>query len=215
MNKAHIDIFSDPVCPWCLVGLTRLDNTLARLNHDQEIGITHHPFLLDANTPKEGEDVVAMLKRKYGRSPDEMWSRLEAEAKSSGLNLDMRQQKWRYPSQKALVLIMGASEKGSQHRLAVALSKECYLEGANISDIAVLHKLALEHGFTGKEAAELLADREAEKTVEKNAGWAPRAGVTGVPFFVFNNSFSLSGAQPQAVFDAALTRALSMQQVAG
>ncbi|MCF6302728.1 MAG: DsbA family oxidoreductase [Devosiaceae bacterium] len=213
MNQAHIDIFSDPVCPWCLVGLARLDQALAKRDQTAEIGITHHPFLLDANTPSQGEDVVAMLKRKYGKAPDEMWDNLEQQAASAGMELDMRKQKWRYPSQRALVLIMGAKEKSTQHALARAISHACYLDGLNIADTTVLQELGVAHGFSAQEAAKLLADEEAIKTIEANAKWAPQSGITGVPYFIFNNNFSLSGAQPETVFDAALDKALSMERV--
>jgi predicted DsbA family dithiol-disulfide isomerase len=208
MAVAQIDIFSDPVCPWCLVGLTRLNNAIARYDTPGKIGITLHPFLLDANTPKEGEDVVAMLKRKYGRSPDEMWNRLESEAKSCGLALDMRKQKWRYPSQKALALIGAAEKKGTQFKLALALSEACYMAGENIADLAVLQRLGVAHGFSDVEVCELVQNPEVIKEVEQKAKWAPEAGITGVPFFVFNNTFVLSGAQPEAVFDAALKKIL-------
>ncbi len=211
MADAQIDIFSDPVCPWCLVGLTRLNNAIARFETPGAIGISHHPFLLDANTPEQGEDVVEMLQRKYGRSPDEMWERLENEAKSSGLELDMRKQKWRNPSQKALALIVAAHEKGTQHALALALSHACYMEAKNIADTEVLQDIGAAHGFNAKEVAELVNSPEVIKAVEAKARWAPEAGITGVPFFVFNNEFILSGAQPEAVFDAALKKILSGQ----
>ncbi len=222
MKQAHIDIFSDPVCPWCLVGLARLDQALAGLDESNQIGITHHPFLLDANTPKEGEDVVAMLKRKYGRAPDEMWDRLEQEAKTCGLSLNMRKQKMRYPSQKALALIMAAKEdtengeKGlRQHNLARAISHACYMDGLNIADDGVLGDIALAHGFEAQEVFDVLSDEQAIAEVEKGARWAPQAGITGVPYFIFNNKFALSGAQPLSVFEEALQRALLMERVAG
>ena len=213
MNQAHIDIFSDPVCPWCLVGLARLDKVLADLGDEAKVGITHHPFLLDATTPQQGEDVVAMLKRKYGTSPDEMWDHLEQQAKLCGLDLDMRKQKMRQPSQKALVLIMAARDKGSQHALARAISHACYMDGLNIADHGVLEKIALDYGFNKAEISQLLADDEAVKTIEKNARWAPQNGIKGVPYFIFNNKFALSGAQPESVFAAALEKALSMARV--
>jgi len=215
-NQAHIDIFSDPVCPWCLVGLTRLNNAIQRANKndpDIEIGITHHPFLLDAKTPEEGEDVVEMLKRKYGRAPDEMFERLEVEAKKSGLMLEMNKQKRRNPSQRALVLIMAAKEKGSQHELALAFSHACYVDGANINDDKILIEIATKYGFEAEEAKALININELITAIEKNARWAPTAGITGVPYFIFNNSFAFSGAQPEEIFDQALVRALAMEQI--
>ena len=218
-NQAHIDIFSDPVCPWCLVGLTRLNNAICRVRKAAkiplEINISHHPFLLDAKTPKEGEDVREMLRRKYGRAPDEMFERLQVEAKISGLDLDMEKQKRRDPSQRALVLIMAAAEKGSQHDLALAFSHACYLDGLNINDDGVLISIALKHGFEKSEAVAILANGQLVEAIEKNARWAPTAGITGVPYFIFNNSFAFSGAQSEQVFDSALERALAMEKAGG
>ncbi|HHB82725.1 MAG TPA: DsbA family oxidoreductase [Devosia sp.] len=213
MRHAHIDIFSDPACPWCLVGMARLDKVLGTLGDGAQVDITHHPFLLDFDTPKEGEDVVELLTRKYGHPPDEMWQHLEEQAKLCGLEVDMHKQKRRNPSQKALALIMAAKEKGTQHALARAVSHACYLDGLNIFDDAVLLPIAMEHGFDEAEALALLGDDAAIKEVEKNARWAPQAGIKGVPYFIFNNKFALSGAQPESVFEAALEKALSMVRV--
>ena len=211
MNQAHVDIFSDPVCPWCLVGLTRLDNVLARQDPVARIGISYHPFLLDAATPSRGENVREMLERKYGRSPDEMWDQLELAGAQSGLELDMRKQTRRNPSQRAQVLIMAAGAKGTQHGLAMALSRACYLEARNINDEAVLCEVALAHGFTPQEVDALLADTEAVAALERSARWAPQAGITGVPYFIFNNRFALAGAQPETMFEKAFERALAMK----
>jgi len=218
-NQAHIDIFSDPVCPWCLVGLTRLNNAIERAKAGAEKGvtlevdITHHPFLLDARTPDEGEDVVEMLQRKYGRAPDEMFRQLEKEAKKSGLDLDMGKQKRRNPSQRALVLIMAAAEKGTQHELALAYSHACYSQGLNINDDEVLISIALRYGFENDEVASILANKKLVAAIEQNARWAPQAGITGVPYFIFNNQFAFSGAQSDEAFDQALQRAFAMERV--
>ncbi len=219
MAKIHVDIFSDPVCPWCLVGLARLDAAMdrarERLGGALEFSIVHHPFLLDAATPEEGEDVAEMLRRKYGAPPDAMWDRLEVEAGSVGIDLDMRKQKRRVPSQKALVLIVAAGKKGTQHALARDVSAACYLEARDISDVDVLVELGARHGFEAEEVRQLLEDGERIRDVEKQAAQAREAGIRGVPFFVLDDMLSLSGAQPDDVFDKALDRALSMQKPPG
>lgn len=165
--------------------------------------------MLDANAPPEGEDVAEMLTRKYGKAPDEAWDRLEAVASDSGFALDMRKQKWRYPSQRAHVLIQAAADKGTQHALAGAIGRACYVDALNISDVDVLTKLALEYGFDANEVDVLLSDDTFCKNVEEAAAYATQKGVSGVPLFIFNNKFALSGAQPQDVFEAALQKAIN------
>lgn len=195
-----IDVFSDPVCPWCLVGLARLDKALADLPADVEVDVQHHPYLLDADAPVEGEDVVEMLKRKYGKAPDEMWDRLEQEARASGVAVDMRKQKIRYASQAAQVLIAAARSKGTQHAVAKALSDACYVDAVNIADPDVLVAIAVAHGFEADEARALVTDKQAWQQIEQAAASASQQGVQGVPFFVFGNKYALSGAQPEQVF---------------
>lgn len=207
-----IDVFSDPVCPWCLVGLARLDKALANLAPDIEVDIQHHPFLLDAKAPVAGEDVVAMLKRKYGREPDEMWDRLEHEAAATGVTLDMRKQKTRYASQAAQVLIAAAREKGTQHAVAKALGDACYLDAANIADPDVLVAIAVKNGFEADEARALVSDPQAWHQIEQAAVTAAQQGVQGVPFFVFGSKYALSGAQPEQVFNDVMNTVLSEQQ---
>jgi len=199
-----IDIFSDPACPWCLVGLGRLDKALAALPAEVAVEIAHHPFLLDARAPAQGEDVVEMLRRKYGRDPFETWDRLEAEAKASGIDLDMRKQKMRYASQSAEALIMAAAEKGTQHALARALGHVYYLEGRNIADPEVLAEVASGFGFSREEAIGIATDPARRRDIEALAASAAAQGIGGVPFFILQRKYALSGAQPEAVFDQAL-----------
>src|SRR5690606_8576009 len=87
-----IDVFTDVVCPWCLVGSARLDQAIAALPDDVEVEVENHPFYLDPTVPPEGVDVGEMLKSKYGRDPKEMWARVESEAAKAGITLDLSRQ---------------------------------------------------------------------------------------------------------------------------
>lgn len=209
MQELRVDVFDDPACPWCLVGLKRLDNAIAALGDRAVVEVVHHPFLLDPSASPEGEDVVEVLTRKYGKPPFEAWERLEAEAKSAGLDLDMRKQKMRYWSQPALALIAAADMKGIQHELAVALGRANYLEARNISDPKVLVDIASQFGFAPEEALAVVASREIHEQIGIAAQEASRQGINGVPFFIFANKYAFSGAQPQDVFDKALEQALA------
>jgi len=80
-----IDVFTDIVCPWCLVGSARLDKALVALPGDVEVVVENHPFYLDPTVPPEGVDVGEMLRAKYGRDPRELWARVESEAAKAGI----------------------------------------------------------------------------------------------------------------------------------
>jgi predicted DsbA family dithiol-disulfide isomerase len=207
--RIKIDVVADIVCPWCLVGIRRLDNALMRLSPDLDIEIERHPFLLDPDIAAEGDDVVAYLTQKFGRPPHSTWQRLEAEALASGLHLEMTRQKFRYPTVDAHTLIRHARDKGTQHAFANDLAAAYFIEARNIADPEVLVEVAGRHAFSARETRELLADKEAAALTRAQASAVAAQGIDGVPFFIFDNRLALSGCQPEEIFDRALAAALS------
>lgn len=205
----QIAVVSDPVCPWCLLGLHRLDGAIARLEGPKAVQLFYLPFLLDSHTPKQGVDVRAMLMQKYGRAPDEMWDRLEREAELGGLALDMRAQTRRYPSQPALAVISAARSIGADYALGRDIGRAYYLEGRDIADPEVLAELAVAHGLVAETARAAALDEAAHAQVETEAAALSQQGVNGVPMFLFADKFALSGAQPEHVFDKVLADLLA------
>src|SRR3954465_5722701 len=104
-RSLKIDLFTDIVCPWCLIGSVRLDKAIAALPDDVTVDVENHPFYLDPNTPPAGYDVGEMLRSKYGREPREMGARPEAESRKSGIELDLSRQPRTFPTQKGHTLV--------------------------------------------------------------------------------------------------------------
>ena len=203
-----VDLFTDIVCPWCLIGSVRLDKAIAALPADVSVDVENHPFYLDPNTPPDGYDVAEMLRSKYGRDPKTIWSRAEGEAKKSGIDLDLSLQPRTFPTQKSHTLIRLARPKGTQHALANAIAAAYFLEHRQVNDPEVLAEIATQQGFTREEALGDIADpRELEESHEFAIA-AAQQGIQGVPFFIFDNRFAMSGAQPEEVFDMAFKKAL-------
>lgn len=198
-------MFSDVVCPWCFVGTERLERVLAADGLAAEV--TFRPFLLSPDTPAEGTDVAAMLRRKYGVDPRVLWQRVESEARTSGLELDLSRQRFSYPTVRAHTLMRHAIGKGTQRALSRALFGAHFQDARNIDDPAVLAAVAAPHGFAPDEVAALLADERELGRTRAEAHSAAAGGITGVPFFVLGGRLALSGAQPEAVFRAALVKA--------
>lgn len=203
-----VDLFTDIVCPWCLIGSARLDQAIARLPDDVSVDIEHHPFYLDPTTPPEGVDVGAMLRERYGRDPREIWARAEEQARASGIDLDLSQQPRSFPTQKPHTLIRLARDKGTQHALANAIAWAYFMEHRQVNQDEVLVSIAMEHGFTREEALAAIGDQEALAITHQQAIGAAQQGIQGVPFFVFEQRLALSGAQPDELFDRAFTLAL-------
>jgi predicted DsbA family dithiol-disulfide isomerase len=204
-----VDVFTDVVCPWCLIGSARLDKALAELPDDVVVEVENHPFYLDPNVPPEGVVVADMLRQKYGREPKDMWARVESEAEKAGIDLDLSQQPRMYPTAKAHTLSRLAKPLGTQHALANAIAEAYFLDHRQINEDTVLADLAAAHGFDRDEALRLINDPQELAITEGIATAAAAQGISGVPFFVFGEKYSMSGAQPQEVFGMALEKTLS------
>jgi len=204
----RIDLFADVVCPWCFVGHERLARVLARTGRAARI--THHPYMLDPHTPPEGDDIPARLQRKYGVPPEQLWARLEAEARKSGLELDLAKQRLSYPTARAHTLIRHAEPKGTQDALVRDLYRANFIDARNINDPGVLADVAAPHGFAADEALRLVTDEEELAATREVAQQAAATGIGGVPFFVFGERLAVSGAQPEAVLEAAIEKAAAV-----
>lgn len=204
-----IDVFTDVVCPWCLVGSARLDKAIADLPNDIEVVVENHPFYLDPNTPTEGVDVAEMLREKYGRDPQEMWARVESEAKKAGIELDLSRQPRMFPTKKVHTITRLAKPLGIQHELANAIASAYFLEHRQINDDNVLADIAVEYGFDRGDAIDAMNDENELAITEQLANDAAAQGIRGVPFFVFGEKYALSGAQPDEVFERALQQTIS------
>lgn len=204
-----IDVFTDVVCPWCLVGSARLDNAIAALPDDIEVVVENHAFYLDPNTPAEGVVVADMLRQKYGKDPREMWERVESEAKKAGIELDLSQQPRMFPTKKVHTITRLAKPLGVQHELANAIANAYFLEHRQVNDDNVLADIAVEYGFDRGDALDAMNDENELAITEKLANDAAAQGIRGVPFFVFGEKYALSGAQPDDVFRQALAQVIA------
>lgn len=205
MTSLRIDVVSDVVCPWCLVGVERLERVLARLGQDADV--IFHPFLLQPDTPPEGIDVPEMLRAKYGTDPRKLFDRVEAAARQSGIELDLTRQRFSYPTVRAHTLLRHALERGTQRALARRLFRANFVEALDIADVETLVAVAADHAFTPGDVIRLLHDEQELSQTRREAEAAARGGIRGVPFFVFQGRAALSGAQPEEAFQQVIEQA--------
>lgn len=203
-----IDVFTDVVCPWCLVGSARLDKAIAALPEDIEVVVENHPFYLDPSVPPEGVDVGEMLRSKYGKDPKEMWERVEGEAKKAGIDLDLSRQPRMFNTAKAHTLTRLSKPNGNQHELANAIAEAYFLEHRQVNDDNVLADIAVSFGWDRGDALDAINDEHELGITARLAGSAAEQGIRGVPFFVFGEKYALSGAQPDEMFERALAQTI-------
>lgn len=205
--ELSIDVFSDVVCPWCLIGTRRLDQALAQ-RPDVHATIEFHPFVLDPSTPPEGADLREHLRKKYGMNPESMFGRVESAARESGIPLDFSKVRRSVRTTSAHALLDAALPKGTQRALKAALLDAYFLDGIDVGNEDELVKIASKHGFSEDEARAAVRDESRLARVRAEAAAASRQGINGVPFFVFGGKLAFSGAQPVDTFLKVIDRAV-------
>ena len=206
----RVEIWSDVVCPWCYVGKRRFEQALAQFPHRDQVEVVWRSFELDAQAPAERVgDYAELLAAKYGvpvARGQEMIDTMTATAAQEGL--DFRFDRARVGSTfDAHRLLHLAGERGVQDAVKERLMRATFTEGEPIGDPEALVRLAAEAGLDAEEAREVLAgDRYAEQ-VRADERDAQRFGISGVPFFVVDRTYGVSGAQPAEVLRQVLERA--------
>lgn len=204
MDALTIDFVSDIICPWCFIGLTRVEQAVAQAG--ATVAIRMHPFQLDPGTPPEGQDLRERLRSKYGGDPEKMFERVEQAARESGIPLDFQKVRRTPNTLKAHALLGAAVDKGTQLALGRALFEAYFLEGKDVGDEATLVELGSRHGFSREEAAAALADSELLAATREATRQASQE-ISGVPFVVVGRKLAVSGAQPVDIFREVIERA--------
>lgn len=194
----RIELYTDICCPWCFIGQHRLDKALTERFPDLATDIHHHPVLLLSDAPATGLYIPDLLRQRYGvTDPRAAFSRPEAEARASGISLDLSRQLYAYPTQAAHAIILAARERGTQHRLATAITDAYFLAARNIANAEVLADVAKDHGFTWDEAHAIALNPDQLKRVEQAAARSAAAGVRSVPHFILAGSININGGRSE------------------
>ncbi|TVR10042.1 MAG: DsbA family oxidoreductase [Salinarimonadaceae bacterium] len=192
----RISVISDVICPWCYLGKRRLESALEESGTDAEIAWL--PFELNPDMPVEGMPRAEYRERKFGAErgatlDTEMRERGEAE----GLNFDFERMSRTPNTRRAHMLIAHAATMGEDDSLVDALFRAYFEEGVDIGDVDALLGVAASLGFDEATCRAVLADATIAQAVANMEARATEAGVTGVPFFIVEEKYGISGAQPK------------------
>ena len=193
----RLDIFIDPVCPWCLIGKTHLDRALES-RPDHPFQIQWHPFQLNPDMPKEGVDHVDYLADKFGgpQRAVQMMLQVSEHAKKAGAEIDMEKCRHLPNTLDAHRVIHWAGIEGKQTPMVSRIMRAHWKEGANIGDPATLARLSGEVGMDAAAVARLLATDADSDDIQSRDMDARQKGVTAVPTFLIAQQYVVSGAQP-------------------
>jgi predicted DsbA family dithiol-disulfide isomerase len=204
----HVDIWSDLVCPWCYLGKRRFETALAVFAHGDRVEVVHRSFQLDPSIAK-GVTVRTrdMLMRKYRMTESQViasQTRLEELAAVEGLEYHLAEAHTGNTLDAHRLVHLGR-EQGIQDAVIERLFRAHFTENRSLFDSASLASLGSEAGLQGVEA--LLDSHRYEDAVAADHRQAHELGANGVPFFVFDGRYGVSGAQSVEVFADALDRA--------
>jgi predicted DsbA family dithiol-disulfide isomerase len=174
----QVEIWSDVVCPWCYIGKRRFESALADFKHRAQIEVVWKSFELDPKAPRTSEDTLnQILAKKYGMSVE-----------------------------KAAAANERVTSHGLQGEMKERLMHAYFTEGQPVSDTETLVKLGVEVGLDIDEARAVLASAEYADEVKADEQEARTLGISGVPFFVIDQKYGISGAQPTELFQQTLAQ---------
>jgi len=192
----RIDIVSDVVCPWCVVGYRQLAAALEQTNTDHEIH--WHPFELNPNMPSEGQNMREHIMEKYGSSKaesDASRARIAEAGSDVGFQFNFNDDLRMHNTFNLHQLLHWAEQQGRMHELKQALFIAHFTDNRNLSDIRILADIAAEIGLDGKEALTVLEDQRFANDVREIEQHWQRQGIQSVPAIIFNEQHLVSGAQ--------------------
>ncbi|MBO0602102.1 DsbA family oxidoreductase [Sporosarcina sp. E16_3] len=205
-----IEIWSDYVCPFCYIGKRRLEEALEQTGLGEKAEVVFKAFELDPNSPAVSDTLIKdSLAKKYGMSVEEakkMTDNVVDQAKTVGLNynFDVMTPANTFNAHRLAKL---AEQEGFDKTVSESLLKAYFIDGEKIGTEDVLLRIAEEAGISRDRAKAVLDSDEFADDVRMDIAEAQQIGVKGVPFFVINRKYAISGAQPAEAFANALRQA--------
>lgn len=209
MNKIQlqVDVVSDVVCPWCYIGKRRLEKALATLPPEYEVEVRFLPFELNPDTPKAGVDHHSYLSNKFGGAAryEQLTAHVTQVAAGEGLAFRFDQQHVMPNTFDSHRLIQYAQSHGRQAAVKEALMKAYFEQGVDLSKPENLVRIGVECGLNEDETAKYLASSQGIEETKAMEQLNYRRGISGVPFYIINQKYGVSGAQPSEAFVQILT----------
>jgi predicted DsbA family dithiol-disulfide isomerase len=203
-----IDIVSDTVCPWCFIGKRRLERALAEKGAEPKVFIGWRPFQLNPDMPAEGMDRKDYLAAKFGgeEGAQKVYDAIREAGESEGIEFDFKSVGRTPNTIDSHRLIDRAGAEGKQDAVVEILFRRYFQEGGDIGDIDVLVEIGAAGGLDADATRAYLASDEDVERIRGEDAMARRMGVQGVPCFILNRKYAISGAQDPQVFLQAIAQ---------
>jgi predicted DsbA family dithiol-disulfide isomerase len=206
----RIDIVSDVVCPWCIIGYKQVERALTLLPEPVDAEFHWHPFELNPDMPREGEDAAAHIQRKYGRSAEEgkkVREHIKATAESLGFPFGEGGARRLVNTFAAHKLLTKADDK--QTALKLALFSAYFQQGKDVSDNGTLLDIADSVGLKRELCVEWLSDETLSQQVRGEQAYWRNENINGVPAIIFDGKYMVPGAQSAETFAQVIGKVLA------
>lgn len=201
-QKIKVDIVSDVVCPWCYIGKRRIERAMDALKDTYEFEVEYHPFELNPQMPVGGTDQKAYLISKFGSEEryKQLTGNVTAVAAGEGLHFDYSRQTISPNTREAHRIIQFARQEGKQQETKEAFMKAYFEQGVDLSKKENLVMVAVDAGLSKDKVEQLLSTDEGLAEIELAERELQKLGISGVPFYILNNKYGVSGAQSSETF---------------
>jgi predicted DsbA family dithiol-disulfide isomerase len=199
-NQILIDVVSDVVCPWCYIGKRRLERGIEGTQYSDNVEVRYHPFQLDPSVPLEGIDFQRYMENRFGANFVSKFHQVEQAAEGEGLDFNFEQLPKAINTFTLHRILTVSEHDGIQSEVKEALMKAYFVDRQDLTQENVLVELMKSLGWSAEKTKEILNSDLAADAVKEEMNYYKQMGVTGVPFFIFNQKYAVSGAQPAEVF---------------
>ena len=209
-----VDVVSDVACPWCYIGKRRLESALAQWK-GAPVEVTWHPYQLDPNMPAEGKDRVSYLTSKFGDldGTKVMIDRLTDAGEDENITFNFGD-KWLAVNTLPMhQLLHIAGEEGFKTQLKERFLKAYFEENLHLNKTDVLVNIMAEYNWDSEKTIAIISNDDIAYAVKQEIAHYQQLGVTGVPFFIINDTYGISGAQPANIFLEAFDKVAAVSTI--
>ncbi|MBP6576878.1 MAG: DsbA family oxidoreductase [Chryseobacterium sp.] len=207
-----VDIWSDTRCPFCFIGKRNFEKALQEFSQNDKIEVNWHSFQLDPNMKtdltKNHYEYLSEVKGFPMAQIMQMHENLIQSGKNAGIDFNFDDVKVSN-SFKSQMLVQLAKEKGKATEMEELLFEAYFKSGKDIDDVEVLSEIGNKIGFSNEEIQNAVNFEQLSDLVNNDISEASNLGIRGVPFFVFNQKYAISGAQPTHLFSEVLEKSWS------
>lgn len=215
-DRIKINIVSDVVCPWCVIGYKRLEKAINELGIQDKVDIQWEPFELNAHMPPEGQNLHEHMAGKYAMTEEDILKfeeTLTNHGAELGFEFDYFEDMKAVNTHDAHLLLEYAKEEGRQTELKLRLFKAFFSDRQDVSSRDALIRIAQEAGLDINQALSRLTNAKAHQALQTRKSHWQNLGVMSVPTMIFNHESGINGAQPVEVYKQILTDLIENKKV--